>query len=209
MTASNPNRVRNLLLAAGALIVSPLAYAHHPMGGATPGSFTEGLLSGIGHPIIGPDHLAFLIVAALLTATLSGRSFWLFPLAFIGATAAGAIYHLGAAGLPMAEVVIALSVLLGGLAIFARKALPLVVLGALFTVAGVFHGYAYGEAIIGAENTPLLAYLAGFSLTQYAIITLGAQGFNRLSQGVQAKVTRYGAGAASVGGVLLLGLQLT
>jgi urease accessory protein len=37
------------------------------------------------------------------------------------------------------------------------------------TAAGIFHGYAYGESIIGAEMTPLLAYLAGFALIQLII----------------------------------------
>ena len=27
------------------------------MGGKTPSTFAEGLLSGLGHPVIGPDHL--------------------------------------------------------------------------------------------------------------------------------------------------------
>lgn len=209
MSHSLSVRVRHLVLAAGGLLAAPLAYAHHPMGGATPGSVTEGLLSGIGHPVIGPDHLAFLLIAALLTATVSGRARYLLPLAFVGATAVGTFVHLGAANLPMAEAVIALSVLLGGLAVFARQALPVLVLGGLFAVAGVFHGYAYGEAIVGAENTPLLAYLFGFAVTQYAIITLGALGVGRLSQALQARVARYGAGVASLGGAALLGLQLT
>ena len=39
----------------------------------------------------------------------------------------------------------------------------------LAAVAGIFHGYAYGEAIVGAEITPLIAYLAGFAIIQGAI----------------------------------------
>ncbi len=35
--------------------------------------------------------------------------------------------------------------------------------------AGIFHGYAYGEAIVGAETTALNAYLLGFSLIQLII----------------------------------------
>ena len=45
------------------------ALAHHPMGGTTPTTFMQGLLSGIGHPILGLDHLAALI--AELSATWS------------------------------------------------------------------------------------------------------------------------------------------
>ena len=39
----------------------------------------------------------------------------------------------------------------------------------LFGLTGLAHGYAYGEAIVGAEIPPLLAYLAGFTLVQFAI----------------------------------------
>jgi urease accessory protein len=36
----------------------------------------------------------------------------------------------------------------------------------LAVAAGFFHGYAYGEAVIGAEATPLAAYLVGLALVQ-------------------------------------------
>ena len=55
-------------------LITP-AFAHHPMGGATPSTFTEGLLSGLGHPIIGLDHLAFVIGVGLMALMLpAGRS---------------------------------------------------------------------------------------------------------------------------------------
>jgi urease accessory protein len=38
-------------------------------------------------------------------------------------------------------------------------------------VAGLFHGYAYGESIFGAERTPLEAYLVGLVIVQSAIAT--------------------------------------
>ena len=36
-------------------------------------------------------------------------------------------------------------------------------------VAGVLHGYAYGESIFGAESTPLVAYLVGFTAGQLVV----------------------------------------
>ena len=39
----------------------------------------------------------------------------------------------------------------------------------LFAVAGLVHGYALGESIVGAEPSPLLAYLAGLLIIQTAI----------------------------------------
>jgi urease accessory protein len=43
------------------------------------------------------------------------------------------------------------------------------VIAALFLAAGTIHGYALAEAVIGAERTPLLAYLAGLTVIQCAI----------------------------------------
>jgi urease accessory protein len=196
------------VLAILALIAAPLAQAHHPMGGTTPSTLTEGLLSGLGHPVIGPDHLAFLLVAGLLAAAVAGSARYLLPLAFVGATVGGTLYHLAAADLPLSETVIALSVLLGGLALVLRRSLPTLLLGGLFAVAGVYHGYAYGEAIIGAESTPLLAYLVGFAFIQYLLIAATTWGLSRIAGDVQARMLR-GAGLLATGaGSLFLALSL-
>jgi urease accessory protein len=196
------------VLAILALLAAPLAQAHHPMGGTTPATLTEGLLSGLGHPVIGPDHLAFLLVAGLLAAAVAGSARYLLPLAFVGATVGGTLYHLAAADLPLSETVIALSVLLGGLALVLRRSLPTLLLGGLFAVAGIYHGYAYGEAIIGAESTPLLAYLVGFAFIQYLLIAATAWGLSRVAGDVQARMLR-GAGLLATGaGSLFLALSL-
>ena len=42
-------------------------------------------------------------------------------------------------------------------------------------LAGLFHGYAYGEAVVGAGMDAILAYLAGFAIVQMAI-AVGAYG---------------------------------
>ena len=39
----------------------------------------------------------------------------------------------------------------------------------LFAVAGLVHGYALGESIVGAEASPLVAYLFGLLIIQTAI----------------------------------------
>ena len=49
-------------LALGVMIVAGVpAEAHHVMGGRMPSTFMEGLLSGLGHPVVGLDHLAFIV----------------------------------------------------------------------------------------------------------------------------------------------------
>jgi urease accessory protein len=39
----------------------------------------------------------------------------------------------------------------------------------LFAIAGLVHGYALGESIVGAESSPLMAYLLGLLVMQTAI----------------------------------------
>jgi urease accessory protein len=43
----------------------------------------------------------------------------------------------------------------------------------LFTViAGLFHGYAFGETVVGAERTVIGAYLIGLAVIMAAIATV-------------------------------------
>ena len=44
------------------------AFAHHVMGGRMPATFAEGLLSGLGHPVIGLDHFAAVVAVGCLAA---------------------------------------------------------------------------------------------------------------------------------------------
>ncbi|MEM8503575.1 MAG: HupE/UreJ family protein [Cyanobacteria bacterium P01_D01_bin.1] len=144
--------------------------AHHPFGGSAPKNVFEGILSGAGHPVIGFDHLAFVIAVGLLAAIVSHG--WRIPAAFIVATLVGTGIHLAEFDLPVAEVVISVSVLLFGALAVVPGRLNSVVVVLLAALAGVFHGYAYGEAVVGAEPTPLVAYLIGFAGMQGVIATI-------------------------------------
>jgi len=192
------------------LIASSPVLAHHPMGSMTPETMGQGLLSGLGHPVIGLDHLAFLVVAFLLASLLKGASRFVVPLAFIGATVAGTVLFLGATTVPMVETLVALTVVVGGVLALMRRNIGALVLGALFAVSGVFHGYAYGEAIIGAETTPLLAYLAGFAVIQYALIVGGVLGMAKLasrSESVRLISARIGSSVAVLTGAVFVALS--
>ena len=155
-------------LAASALAaVSFPAFAHHFMDGDLPATFAQGLLSGLGHPVVGLDHAAFIVVAGFLLAPLERG----LPgvLALIAGTLAGAWLHLGGVGLPGGEAGVALSVVLAGVLTMARRRVALPWLAGGLALAGVLHGYAYAETIVGAEATPLAAYLIGFSAVQLGI----------------------------------------
>ncbi len=158
------------------LLAAAPAFAHHPMGGGAPATFMQGLLSGIGHPVIGLDHFAFVVALGLAAAFM--RTSWLPPLAAVIGMGAGCLFTVASIALPMVEAMVALSaLLLGGMVLFGRQ-LPATASTVLFAFAGVFHGAAYGEAVIGAEATPIAAYLIGLAAVQMAI-ALGAAALAR------------------------------
>jgi len=163
------NQVRCIALAGGGLFLTAgTASAHHLMGGKMPSTFAEGILSGVGHPIIGPDHLAFLI--ALGIAVGVARLSFVNPFLFLVAMACGVAAHVAAITIPAAELIVALSVLVAGLLLVADRRIPAGWWMGLFVFAGFFHGYAYGESIYGAEPTPLVAYLAVLVAIQTVLV---------------------------------------
>lgn len=149
------------------LLATP-ALAHHPNGSELPSTFVAGFLSGIGHPVIGVDHLVFVVAIGLLAA-LSKKLGMVIPSTFVAATAMGTAIHLQSIDLPVPELIISISVLVMGIFLAREKQVNLAVITAIGAVAGIFHGYAYGESIVGAETTALGAYLLGFCSIQLAI----------------------------------------
>lgn len=180
------------------------AHAHHVMGGRMPSTFAEGLLSGLGHPLIGIDHLAF-IVAVGLAVGVAGLHLAM-PAVFVAASAIGVAIHVSGVNLPGAELVVAASVILAGGLLStggaARRSLATWV--ALFAIAGLFHGYAYGESISGAERTPLWAYLLGLVIVQTLLVT-GVALLTRRSWMAALTPRLAGAVIAGVGLAVLAG----
>ena len=164
----NKNKAIAFGSAASILLYAVPALAHHPNGGEIPNNFVEGFFSGIGHPVIGIDHLVFTIAIGLLAA-LSKKLGMIIPTAFVVATAIGTIIHLQSIDLPGLELIISASVLVMGIFLAQKNPANLGLLAALSALAGIFHGYAYGESIVGAETTALGAYLLGFCSIQLAI----------------------------------------
>ncbi|MDD9911082.1 MAG: HupE/UreJ family protein [Ahrensia sp.] len=194
-------------LAALIALVSTPAFAHHPMAGRTPSTLSEGLLSGIGHPILGLDHLLFVVAVGVAAVVLGSR--FVLPLVFVVATLLGTIVHVMAVDLPLVELVIALSVLTLGALLMLSISVPNAVYVGIFAIAGLFHGHAYGEAIFGAETTPLLAYLTGFGITQYAIAvvagTVIVSAWGRMEQLANNVPARLAGAMVAGAGFLMVG----
>jgi urease accessory protein len=192
---------------AAALAALPnLAGAHHVMGGGLPETFTQGLLSGLGHPVIGLDHAAFIVAAGFFLALVEGGIWGV--LALVAGSLLGAALHLLGLGLPGGEIGVALSVILIGGLLMARRRIRLPWLAGGLALAGILHGHAYAESIFGAEAAPLGAYLLGFSLIQLGIAAAALLVHRRLiaTREVWSRRLSSGLGAAvgTTGAVFLV-----
>ncbi|MGZ5939774.1 MAG: HupE/UreJ family protein, partial [Rhizomicrobium sp.] len=103
-----------LVLSGLAAILAQPALAHHVMGGAMPANWWQGLLSGLGHPVLGLDHFAA-IVAAGFIASLHSRGVALVGLYIISMIVGAAIHEHGVT-LPGSEILVAASLLALGVA---------------------------------------------------------------------------------------------
>lgn len=192
------------------LLMAQPATAHHAFDGQTPETFFQGFLSGLAHPMIGIDHFAFILSIGLIAASLVS-GIWMI-IAFLLAAMLGTGIHLISWNLPLPEVAIALSVITIGILLVLKKQLPLTVLIGLTSIAGLFHGYAYGESIIGAKMMPLISYLAGFTVMQFIIagVTMKlAQSFQNTLEARQFSLIKYSGFAVVAIGVIALSSAIT
>lgn len=204
-----------IVVAAAAAIIAVLAVAapalaHHVMGGELPATAWQGLLSGLGHPIIGIDHLAFIVGVGLISQ-LAG-SLALLPILFLAGTVLGCFLHVQGYDLAWSELAVALSVAAAAAMVGMRIRMPAGLVEPLFVVAGLLHGYAYGESIVGAETGPLTAYIVGFAAIQYVVAVGSGAGLwvvVRRNYIAEATATRFaGAGVALVAALALANVAL-
>lgn len=146
-----------------------LGHVHGADAGA---SFLQGAL----HPLTGLDHLAAMVSVGLWSALTSTgasgnkRSVWTAPAAFAATLLIGALLGLGGLSLPGIEPMIAASLLVLGLLVSTRTALPSLAGGALVAVFALFHGLAHGAELSGGHAA---AALAGMVLSTAALHAAG------------------------------------
>ena len=157
----------NPAVCAGLLLAPTFVQAHHVMDYALPATALDGLLSGLGHPVIGIDHFLFIAGAGILAAKFQRG--YILPLVFVFASVFAALVRSLGADAGLGELPVAASLLVVGAMMVAGAVPREGVVALLFLLAGTIHGHALGEAIVGAERTPLIAYLAGLALVQCAI----------------------------------------
>jgi urease accessory protein len=199
--------LKKAALVLATLVFANPALAHHVMGGRQAATFGEGLLSGLGHPVIGLDHFAAVVAIGCLAAAHRTGPFLV--IGYIAAMMCGVGVHLLGASVPAAELLVALTVLALGVTLLLDRGMSAAAALTAFALTGLIHGYALGESIYGAERTPLIAYLIGLAVIQSAI-SLGAMFVARavLRRADLVTLRLVGAGIAGIGIAIIVG-QLT
>lgn len=200
--------MKRLLTAAAMAAAATPALAHHPLGGMPMETFAHGLLSGVGHPILGFDHLFFVIAVGIAALFTTRR--YLAPGAYVAAMLAGCALMYAGIGLPLKEAVIALSLLIVGGVVLSGRALAPAAALALFAGFGLFHGSAFGDSIAavegGAGAAILAGYLIGLGAVQYLIAIAAGWVAERALGATEAGAVNARLAGAVVAGV---GLFLT
>jgi urease accessory protein len=179
-----------LLLVLPALVLLPTAAeAHHPMHllHLQP-SPLSGLISGLAHPVLGPDHLLFLLALSLVG--LRHRLGWM--LALLATGLGGSALGLILPGLPAAEALVSFTLVVVALVLIAgwdrRLLLPAIGL----------HGYVLSATVLGWNAAPIAAYLAGLLVSQ-GLLLLVALGLLRHAATAIAAPTRQTLAAVLLG----------
>jgi urease accessory protein len=186
-------------LAAAFVLAPDVAFAH------TGQVETNGLMHGLVHPVTGVDHVLAMVAVGLLAAHLGGRALWLVPLSFVAVMAVAGIHGMAGIQLVLAEVGIAFSVVVLGLAVAFRLDVPTLAAMALVGFFAVFHGNEHGAEMPAAASG--FSYAVGFVLTTALLHAIGVglgllTGFARGTLG--PLMLRAGAGAMALFGIALL-----
>jgi urease accessory protein len=179
------------VITACGLLLLPAAQAHHLLEiTGLPPTPLHGLLSGLAHPVLGPDHLLFLLALSLVG--LRHRAGWM--LALLACGLAGSALGLILPGLPLAEALVAFSLVVEGMVLIGRGP------RALLLPAFAVHGYVLSAAVIGWSRMPILAYLAGLLLSQGLLLLVSLLLLRRLGDaGMQRQRQLLAAGLIGCG----------
>lgn len=172
-------------------------------------TLAQGLMSGVGHPVLGFDHLFFVVAVGVLALFTANR--FLTPAAYIGAMLAGCGLMYAGIALPLAELVIVASLIIAGGMLAMGRRLSSGAIVAIFALFGLFHGSAFGGSIAGQEGgvggAVLLGYLVGLGVVQYAIALAAGWAVEKLGATAAMATNARLVGAAVTGVGLFLALE--
>jgi urease accessory protein len=167
------------------------------------GESAGGFLSGITHPVFGPDHVIAMVAVGMWGAFLGPPAIWLLPIVFPLVMAAGGVLGILGLPLPAVETGIASSAIVLGLMVALAARPPLWIAAVLVGAFAIFHGYAHGRELPDGANA--VAYAAGFVMATGALHLCGIA-FGLLARWPAGRLAVRGAGGViALIGVAYLG----
>lgn len=166
------------LVAALAMIVSVPAMAHHPLDGQSMLTFWHGFLSGVAHPVLGMDHLVFILTIGV--STLFARNKVRVGACAILGVFAGVALTMAGIAIPAVETLIAISLIVLGALVFAAtfanssvfrsvRLIDVLLVGAV-SVFSILHGSVYALVLVQQQTLPLVVVI-GFVIALPVIYT--------------------------------------
>jgi urease accessory protein len=163
------------------------------------GENAGGFLTGLAHPVFGPDHVVAMVAVGLWGAFLGAPAIWLLPVVFPLIMAFGGVLGILGVPLPAVETGIASSAIVLGLMVALAARPPLWVAAVLVGAFAIFHGYAHGKELPDGANA--VAYSAGFVIAT-GLLHLTGIAFGLLARWPAGRLAVRGAG----GVIALIGL---
>lgn len=155
----------------GAILLVPLlvqlAWAGPVDGLGAGGRFLEGVL----HPWFGIDHLLATLAIGMLVVHVDKGSMIAVPIVFLSSLMAGAGLSGSGIWLPWGETIVAISVILLGVALIPGRKYSELLLAIAVALFGIFHGYVHGSE--GPAGSLPLAFLFGLLLGTALLLGLG------------------------------------
>lgn len=178
--------------------ISP-AFAHTGEGGA------GGFLSGLAHPLFGPDHVVAMVAVGLWGVFLGAPAIWMLPIVFPLVMAFGGVLGILGVPLPAVETGIAASAIVLGVMVALAARLPLWAAALLVGAFAIFHGHAHGKELPDGANA--VAFSAGFVIAT-GLLHVAGIAFGQLARWPVGRIAVRAAGGviAAVGLAYLSGV---
>jgi len=158
---------RSLVVILWVPLLAQTAWGGPASGLGAGGSFLEGVL----HPWFGIDHLLATLAIGLLTVHVEKGSSIAVPIVFLSSLMAGAGLNGSGIWIPGGEPVVAISVVLLGVALIPGWKYPELMLAIAVAFFGIFHGYTHGTESL--EGSLPLSFLFGLILGSALLLGLG------------------------------------
>lgn len=186
----------------GSIFVDVMSAGIELLHTGTVGNAIEGFL----HPLLGIDHLLAMITVGMLSAQMGGRAIWTVPTTFVSVMVIGGILGIAGIQVPFVEYGIALSVVILGVALLAKRQTPEGIAMIFVGLFAMFHGHAHGAELGTVTDVmQVVAYVLGFVVATAGLHVIGALlGYIALRNSRGALILRASGALIAMVGVYLI-----